>query len=121
MYDRAFPFQVFQVEPHWFKDRQEIGKQDRGVNAEHALCGECDFGSQCRCFTELNESHLVTNFHVFGQITTRLSHDPDGCRVDGFAADRFHESTVLIAGGLGHGGIHVSSFGYKYWVFCDVR
>ena len=67
--------------------RRDVGEQDRRVDAEAADRLEGDLGAQRRVAGDLEQRCARSRIGpVLGQRAPGLAHEPDGGRVDGFAA-----------------------------------
>ena len=67
-----------QTQAHRIRHRQDIGKQDRRIQIEARQRLQGHFARQLRVLAQLQEAARTTPcFVVFGQITSRLTHQPD--------------------------------------------
>jgi hypothetical protein len=77
------------------RDDQNVGKQDRAVEAETADRLERDLGRGVAVIDQREESALLrAQGAVFGQVAPRLAHQPDrGVGAGPFAAQRAEQNT----------------------------
>ena len=75
---RAFVFAEVEVLAQRQGNQQDIGKQERGVQAEPAYRLDRHLGSQFGCEAEIEKpAGLRTDLAIFRQIPARLPHEPN--------------------------------------------
>ena len=68
---------------HDFQRKQQVGKDDGGVDAQSLGCGDGDFGGQRGLLADFDEGVVLADFAVLGHVTSRLAHKPNRGRVGG--------------------------------------
>ena len=70
------------------RDDQDVGEHDRGVEAEAADRLQRHLFGKTRRVAEIEKrTRLFAGLAIFGQIASRLPHDPDRQRPDRFAVE----------------------------------
>ena len=94
---RPLPFDEVQPEAHRVRYRQDVGKQDRGVETKTTQGLQGDLAGQLRRAAQREErAGLGARLAVLGQVTSRLAHQPYRSAVDGTPGDR-PQQTIAIA------------------------
>ena len=76
---RAFALREIQPQPHGVRHGQDVGKQNGRVQRETLQRLQGHFTGQFRIFAQRQKTaRLGAGGAVFGQITARLAHQPDG-------------------------------------------
>ena len=79
---KLWPFSGLEIEakPHRVRNRQNIGKQNRGVQLVAPERLHRYFARELRVFAQAKEiARLSTRCAIFRQVTSGLTHDPHGC------------------------------------------
>ena len=79
--DRAFALLKLQLESHAFEWREDISKDDRGIEVECLNRLHRDFRRKCRIFDELKNCIFLAELTVFRHVTTSLTHQPNRCGI----------------------------------------
>ena len=95
-----------EVRTHRNQRNEDVGEDDRRIEvvATDGLHGH--FDRQLGLVTQVEERCLLADCHVFGQITSRLAHHPDGRAFDALASGSTEKQGILRAA-------HAFTF---YWV-----
>ena len=95
------------------RDHEDVGEQDRGVEIEAPDRLERDLGRGFGRIAEIEEAaRLGAKLAIFGKIASRLPHQPDRRRPEGFARKRFQETgplrtrSAMAVNGLRHAAAH---------------
>ena len=80
---RAFGGGEVEGQTHDFQRKQQVGKDDGGVDAQSLGGGDGDFGGQRGLLADFDEGVVLADFAVLGHIAARLAHKPDRSRVSG--------------------------------------
>src|SRR5207248_1758128 len=78
VYDGAFAFGEFEVEPHRLDDEEYVCEDDRCVNAQAVRGVSGDLGGDLRLLAHLKECVARANVAVLLHVATGLPHQPDG-------------------------------------------
>ena len=73
--------------------QEDVGEEDRRVDAEHERL-ERDLSGELGRLAELEQRVLLAQRAVLGHVAAGLAHEPDGRRVDGLAAAGAEEAIV---------------------------
>ncbi len=104
----AFAFDESEAEAHRIRDRQDVGKQDRRVERKSREWLQGDLAREFGSLREREEAAgACARGAVFGQVATRLAHDPDRRHVDRLAPQRAQESV------FGHGFLRDRSVSFR--------
>ena len=91
-----------QLLAHRMRDDQNVGKQDRTVEAEPPDRLHCHFGGRLGIIAKLEKTALFrTQFPIFRQIAARLTHQPDR-RLLGLPAEQCLEQNFRGIGLVRH-------------------
>ena len=110
--DRPFALGEFEVEAQRLEDQQDVGEEDRGVDAQPLGGGDGDLGGQVGVLAELEERDLRPDLAVFGHVPARLPHQPDRRDVGRLAAAGLEEGTV--AARVGQVGLGIVGVGWRH-------
>ena len=92
---RPFAFCEVQAQSHGIGHGKDVGEQDRRVEIETLQWLQRNFAGQLGVFCQGEKTAgALARRAVLGQVTPSLAHDPDGCGVDRFAAQRAQKTIV---------------------------
>ena len=77
MDDRPFPLGELEIQPQGLEDQEDVGEQNRGIDAQPLGRGDRHLGRQLGPFAQLEERDLRANGPVFGHVAAGLPHQPD--------------------------------------------
>ena len=75
--DRPFALGKFELKPQRLEDQQDVGEQNRGVDAQHFGGGDGHFRGQVGPFAQLEERNFRANGPILGHVPAGLPHQPD--------------------------------------------
>ena len=81
--DRAFGGGEVEWQAHDFQGKQQVGKNDGGVNAKSFGGRDGDLGGQRGLLADFDEGVVLADFAVLGHVPSCLAHEPDRSRVGG--------------------------------------
>jgi hypothetical protein len=93
--DGPHPGRDLEFDPHRLEGHDDVGEEDRGVDAQAANRLERRLRSELRGPADLQDVVRRAQLPVLGQAATRLSHEPDGRGVDGLAAARVQKARAF--------------------------
>ena len=77
MNDGPFALGELELQPQWLEDQEDVGEQDRGIDAQPFGRGDRHLGRQLGPFAQFQERDLRADGPVFGHVTAGLPHQPD--------------------------------------------
>ncbi len=80
---RAFGGREVKGQAHDFQRKQQVGKDDGGVDPQSLGGRDGDFGGERGLLADFDEGVVLADFAVLGHVAARLAHKPDRCRVGG--------------------------------------
>ena len=105
--DGAFSRGKMKGQAHDFEGKQQVGKDDGGVDAENFSGGDGDFGGERGLLADFEQGILLADGAVLGHVASSLPHEPDGSAIDGLGFAGANEEGIR----RGHEPITVAFLG----------
>ena len=86
------------VQAHRLQRHEQVGEQDRGVEAEPPDRLQRDLRGELGRLAQLEEADARAHLPVLGEVASGLAHQPEGRALGGFAAAGAQEEGLHRAG-----------------------
>jgi hypothetical protein len=93
---RSFVFDDAETEPHGVGNRENVGKENRGIQGESGQRLQRDLAGELRGLAQLEKAPgPLAGCPVLRQIASGLAHDPDGGGIDRLPEQRPQQAIIL--------------------------